>query len=228
MSRPCILLIDADDTLWENNIYFERVIAEVQSLLRPFGVDPGVFRQHLNAKERRHVPIYGYGTLNFTRSLVESFMELLPGNDGADLRSRVESMGLGIMNHPLEILDGVRETLEYLAGRHSLFIVTKGDPAEQARKIEVSGLRRHFKQVEILAEKNERIYRSLLDKHGWDSNRTWMIGNSPRSDINPAIAAGMNAVFIPHPHTWSLEHEEPVRHCRLIRLERFPDLRSHF
>jgi putative hydrolase of the HAD superfamily len=96
------------------------------------------------------------------------------------------------------------------------------------RKIEVSSLRHYFKGIEILPEKNDTVFRGLLDKHGWNPDKTWMIGNSPRSDINPAISAGMNAVYIPHPHTWVLEHEEPVRHPRLIELEKFSDLRYRF
>ena len=228
MIQFCNLLIDADDTLWENNIYFERVIAEVQALLRPLGVDPHTFRLRLNEKEREHIPIHGYGTLNFTRSLVEAFVDFLPEDAGESLKKEVESLALGIMHHQLELLDGVPETLSYLSGRHLLFLVTKGDPGEQMRKIEVSGLRQYFKGIEILPEKNDTIYRGLLEKHGWDPDLTWMISNSPRSDINPAISAGMSAVYIPHPHTWVLEHEEPARHPRLIELEKFSDLRSHF
>ncbi len=222
------LLIDADDTLWENNIYFERVIAKVQEMLRPLGVAPGDFRASLNQAEKRHIVTHGYGTENFTRSLVLTFEHHLgPGADPA-LSSKVRELGLGIMNHPLEIMEGVPETLEYLRQRHTLFLVTKGNSAEQSRKIEASQLAGFFKGVEILGEKNAGTFLELLGKHAWDAERTWMIGNSPRSDVNPAIKAGMNAVFIPHRHTWILEHEEPVQHPRLLELEKFSDLRNHF
>lgn len=222
------LLVDADDTLWENNIYYERVISQVQALLRPFGVDPVTFRNHLNEKERMHIPVHGYGTLNFTRSLVEAFTDFLAADSDEGAEDEVEAMALGILNHPLELLEGVPETLTYLSGHHSLFLVTKGDLQEQMRKIEASSLLPYFNGVEILAEKNEEVYRGLLQSHGWNPAQTWMIGNSPRSDINPALSAGMNAVYIPHPHTWMLEHEEPVRHPRLIELQKFPDLCRHF
>ncbi len=227
MNPSVNLLIDADDTLWENNIYYERVICKVQSLLRPFGVEPETFRAHLNEKERRHIPLHGYGTLNFTRSLVEAFVELFPEHDGG-VRNKVEALALGILDHPLELLEGVPETLMYLSGRHALFLVTKGDLEEQRRKVDSSGLRSYFTGIEILVEKNEEIYRRLLSKHGWNPGRTWMIGNSPRSDINPALSAGLNAVYIPHPHTWTFEHEEPVRHPRLIVLRNFAELRCYF
>ncbi len=222
------LLIDADDTLWENNIYFERVICEAQAILGRFGIDPRTFRQHLNQREREHIPVYGYGTVNFTRSLIEAFEDFLPADADSSLRRRVESMALGIMDHPIELLDGVPETLSYLSTRHCLFLVTKGDPEEQTRKIAASSLRHFFAAVEVLSEKNEAVYLGLLEKHGWNPDQTWMIGNSPRSDINPAISAGMNAVYIPHSHTWILEHEEPVKHPRLLEIERFSDLRSYF
>ncbi len=226
--KCCNLLIDADDTLWENNIYYEKVIGEAQAMLRRFQVRAEDFRAHLNEKEREHIPVYGYGTRNFTRSLVEAFLDFVPDSADSHLKSTVEMMALGIMDHSLEILDGVPDTLAYLSGRHSLFLVTKGDLQEQQRKIRSSCLEPYFEGVEILAEKNEEVYRGLLRKHSWNPDRTWMIGNSPRSDINPAISAGMNAVFIPHPHTWTLEHEEPVTHARLLKLEKFGDLRVHF
>jgi putative hydrolase of the HAD superfamily len=222
------LLIDADDTLWENNIYFERVIKSVQDLLLPFGVDPKAFRLYLDQREKEHISTHGYGTVNFTRSLVRTFEHFAPEKVDPSLASSVEGMALGIMNHPIEILDGVPETLEYLSGRHDLFLVTKGDTQEQGRKIETSGLSGYFRDVKILPEKNTSAYRSLVDGYLWDPDRTWMIGNSPRSDVNPAIAAGLNAVYIPHPHTWVLEHEEPLNHPRVIELEKFSDLRKHF
>ncbi len=226
--NSCNLLIDADDTLWENNIYYERVVREAQSLLQPFGVDPRDFRLHLNEKEGRHILIHGYGTLNFKRSFVEAFADFLPSPIDLKLINRVEALALDILEHPLEILEGVPETLLYLSCQHSLFLVTKGDMQEQERKIEASSLRPYFSEVEILPEKNEGIYRDLLRKYAWEPEQTWMIGNSPRSDINPAISAGMNAIHIPHTHTWDLEHEEPVSHPRLLRLEKFADLRCYF
>ncbi len=222
------LLVDADDTLWENNIYFERVIASVQAMLRPLGVTDGEFRVRLNQAEREHIVTNGYGTVNFTNSLVKTFEHFLGSHPDSSLTVTVREMGLGIMSHPLEILDGVPETLDYLAPRHDLFLVTKGDLSEQSRKIDASRLGPYFKGVEILSEKNAGAFQCLLERHRWDPARTWMIGNSPRSDVNPALKAGMNAVYIPHPHTWVLEHEEPVRDPRLLELEKFSDLRRHF
>lgn len=222
------MLIDADDTLWENNVYFERVIRVVQDMLAPWHVSAEAFRERLNQKEAEHIRTDGYGTVNFARSLVAVFEGFLPPGAGSALSRRVKEMALDIMNAPVELLDGVVETLEYLHRRHDLYLVTKGSAEEQARKIENSGVLRFFRGVEILAEKSPPAYAQLLKRHGWDPGRTWMVGNSPRSDINPSLQAGMNAVYVPHAHTWILEHEEPVRHPRLLELRSFRDLWSHF
>jgi putative hydrolase of the HAD superfamily len=228
MARSQNLLIDADDTLWENNIYFERVIASVQVLLQPFRVTPETFREYLNEVERQHIPIHGYGTLNFSRCLVKACERYLVSDPNNRLRIEVEKLALQIMKQPLEIIDGVEETLAYLSTRHSLYLVTKGHREEQARKIESSGLSRYFQAIEIVSEKTIDTYLKLLEAHAWESSSTWMIGNSPRSDINPALGAGLSAVFIPHPHTWALEHEEPIKHPRLLQLGSFSELQLHF
>jgi putative hydrolase of the HAD superfamily len=226
--RSLNLLIDADDTLWENNIYFERVIERVLQLLHRAGANAGNFRAELNETERRRIPLNGYGTMNFTQSLLETFKGSLPPGSDPALSEQVRQMSLSILDHPIEIIEGVPETLAYLSQRHALFLVTKGNEREQSRKIEASNLRGYFRDVEILHEKDTGAYTRLLDHHGWDPSCTWMIGNSPRSDINPALAAGMRAVYIPHTHTWTLEHAEPADHSCLMELERFSDLRLHF
>jgi putative hydrolase of the HAD superfamily len=222
------LLIDADDTLWENNIYFERVIRQVQILLDRAGADASGFRSTLDETERRRIPLTGYGTLNFTQSLMETVTKLMPPGTDPALPAQVEQLALAIRDHPIEVIDGVPDTLAYLSERHTLFLVTKGNHEEQSRKIRESALFGYFRGIEILPEKNTQAYTSLLVRHGWDGLASWMIGNSPRSDINPALAAGMNAVYIPHVHTWTLEHEEPIKHPGLLELASFSDLKLHF
>jgi putative hydrolase of the HAD superfamily len=125
----------------------------------------------------------------------------------------------------------VPEGLQYLGERHHLILMTKGNPAEQSGKVERSGLKEYFSAVEIVAEKDESTYRSVIAKYALPADTTWMVGNSPRSDINPALAAGLHAVFVPHGNTWILEHEElatapPAQ--RLLVVDRFGDLRNHF
>jgi len=228
IERAQNLLIDADDTLWENNIYYERVIREVLALLEKTGADASRFRAILDETERQRIPFSGYGTVNFTRSLVDTFRRFLPADADPVLPEKVEQLSLAILRHPVEIFPEVPETLEYLSGRHMLYLVTKGDLQEQERKISDSNLRGYFLGVEILAEKNSQAYSMLLERLRLNPIRTWMIGNSPRSDINPALAAGMSAVFIPHEHTWTLENEESMSHTGLIELHAFSDLRRRF
>src|SRR6202051_3411629 len=126
-------------------------------------------------------------------------------------------------------MDGVPETLAYLAERHRLILFTKGEAAEQAAKVERSGLQIHFEAIEIVPEKDVATYRMLVNRHHVVKSHGWMVGNSPRSDINPALEAGLNAVFIPHSATWEMEHEEVRSGAgRLLIVRQFSDLREHF
>jgi putative hydrolase of the HAD superfamily len=225
------LLIDADDTLWENNIYFERAIAGFISFLNHRERSPAEVREILNDVERESIRSHGYGLGSFAHALVKTFERLSVEPLTPALQETIRGFAHAIAEQPIELLGGVKETLDVLAERHVLILVTKGDLSEQTRKVERSGLRPYFGAVEILAEKNVSAYRSILARHDFFYAHTWMVGNSPRSDINPALEAGINAVFLPHNDTWVLEHEElrtaePPR--RLLVLQRFPDLKKHF
>jgi putative hydrolase of the HAD superfamily len=133
------------------------------------------------------------------------------------------------LEQPIELIEGVEETLAELMRRHRLALFTKGHPEEQHAKIDRSGLRAYFDHCAVVKEKNAEAYQALARERAFDASRTWMIGNSPKSDINPALKAGLRAVFIPHARTWSLENEEvPSRHDRLLFLERFADLAKVF
>src|SRR5205823_12593070 len=141
-------------------------------------------------------------------ALVQTFERLAVEPLTPALHETISGFAHTIAEHPVEILAGVPETLQYLGGRHHLILLTKGAMAEQSGKVERSGLKEYFSAVEIVAEKDVGTYRSISSKYGLSSDSTWMIGNSPKSDINPALAAGLNAVFVPHDNTWVLEHSE--------------------
>jgi putative hydrolase of the HAD superfamily len=225
------LLIDADDTLWENNIYFERAIAKFISFLDHREHSPEQVRLVLNDVERSSIATHGYGLHSFTHSLIATFEKLSVDPVTPELHDRIRSFAHQITDHPIEILPGVPETLKYLGERHHLILMTKGHPAEQSGKIERSGLKEYFSAIEIVAEKDESTYRSAIAKYALATDITWMIGNSPKSDINPALAAGLHAVFIPHNNTWVLEHEEVTAapaSQQLLVIDRFGDLRNHF
>jgi putative hydrolase of the HAD superfamily len=225
------LLIDADDTLWENNIYFERAIAGFISFLNHREYSHDMVRRVLNDVERESIVKHGYGLHSFAHSLVETFEKLSVEPVTPELHERIRSFAYQIADHPIEVLPGVPETLQYLGERHHLVMMTKGNPAEQSGKIERSGLKEYFSAIEIVAEKDESTYRTAIAKFALPADETWMVGNSPKSDINPALAAGLHAVFIPHGQTWILEHEELATapsSQRLLIIDGFADLRKHF
>ena len=225
------LLIDADDTLWENNIYFERAIGRFISFLNHREYSPAQVREVLNHVERDSIVKHGYGLHSFAHSLVATFEKLSVEPVTPELHERINSFAHQISEHPVEILAGVPETLAYLAERHHVILMTKGNTVEQSGKFERSGLKEYFAAVEIVPEKDEQTYRSAISKYALQQESTWMVGNSPKSDINPALAAGLHAIFVPHGDTWILEHEELATARapqRLLVVERFVDLRAHF
>ena len=225
------LLFDADDTLWENNIYFERAIAAFISYLDHRVHTPQEVREHLNGCERLTIAMHGYGVQSFRRSLISCFEQLTAEPVTADKHARLVAFAESVAAQDIELLPEVESTLHTLATRHRLLLVTKGDYGEQTEKLRRSGLGDFFSAVEVPAEKTATMYRTLAARHGCEPASTWMIGNSPRSDINPALAAGLNAVFLPHHSTWALEHEivdAPPAGQTLLELGRFADLLHHF
>jgi len=225
------LLIDADDTLWENNIYFERAIAQFISFLDHQEHSAEQVRGVLNDVERDCIARHGYGLHSFRHALVDTFERLAVAPITPAVHETIRGFANIIAEHPMELMQEVPETLGYLTRRHRLILMTKGAVAEQSGKVERSGLGRFFEAVEIVPEKDTDTYRAISARYDLPPQTTWMIGNSPRSDINPSLAADFNAVFIPHDSTWILEHEElaqPRADRQLLVLDKFSTLRSHF
>ncbi len=220
------LLIDADDTLWENNIYFEQAIHAFITFLNHSRLSREEVRAVLDEVER----LMGYGSANFTKSLVETYRRLAEKDLQEEDVEQIRRFGEQIRSQPLQLLDGVKETLDYLLPRHDLVLLTKGDLEEQKLKVERSGIEQCFRQVVIVQEKDVATYHRVVKELQIDPKHTWMVGNSPRSDINPALAARLNAVYIPHPHTWRLEHEEVQNtgEGQLLLLSAFAELRAYF
>jgi putative hydrolase of the HAD superfamily len=223
------LIIDADDTLWENNVYFERAIEEFIDFLDHSSLSRADVRAVLNEIERANANTHGYGSAVFTRNLRDCYQRLAQREIAEDDLATVMHFGERILSHPMELISGVEQTLTTLSVRHSLVLFTKGNREEQQRKIELSGIARYFMREVIVAEKDVPAYLSLLGELACDPAQMWMIGNSPKSDINPALASGLNAVFIPHEQTWSLEHADLANGPgQLLVLERFAELLTHF
>jgi putative hydrolase of the HAD superfamily len=224
------LIIDADDTLWENNIHYEDAIDRFLELVEGRNRPKEEVRALLMDVERANIRVHGYGTDSFRQSLIDTLERTTGGPpNGREIRT-IDELTHGIANMNIDFLPGVKETLPRLRKHFRLILFTKGDLDEQQRKVDRSGVARFFDHVELTTEKDKKAYVRLVDHYTLDPTKTWMVGNSPRSDINPAIEAGLNAILIPHPRTWELEHED-VREDhpeKLNVLERFTDLLSHF
>jgi len=223
------LVFDADDTLWENNVLFERVIDDFMDWLAHPSLDRPAIRSVFNDIEAANTVAHGYGSRVFLRSLGECFARLQarPASDAE--RREIEALAVALVEHRVELVPGVATTLADLGTRHDLLLLTKGVAEEQQRKVDASGLSHHFRSINIVAEKNVATYQRLVRDEALTPAETWMIGNSPRSDINPARMAGLNAVFLPNDNTWILEHDDiDADDAGVLRLERFAELLEHF
>jgi len=224
------LIIDADDTLWENNIHYEAAIDCFLELVAERDRSKEKVRDLLMDVERANVKVHGYGTDSFRQSLLDTLARTIDGSPNRRELRTIDELTHGIAHMSIDFLPGVKETLPRLREHFRLILFTKGDPNEQQKKVDRSGVEPFFDHVELTLEKDAKAYARLIETYRLDPAKTWMVGNSPRSDINPSIEAGLNAILIPHPRTWELEHED-VREDhpeRLNVLERFADLLTHF
>jgi putative hydrolase of the HAD superfamily len=200
-----IVFVDADDTLWENYRWFTAIVEEWHVVLAPHGVDPERANELLHAVEDRNIPITGYGAAPFVRSVVEAFHELVPHadhatrNDVAHFAKRAEAT---IRGHPIDLLPGVRDGLSALAATRRVVVMTKGQDDEQRAKVERSGLAEFLHGVLVVPEKDPAAYVAAAEAFDASPGACWMVGNSARSDVNPALAAGLSAVHVPHPAPW--------------------------
>ena len=224
------LIVDADDTLWENNIYFEHAFDEFTQFLNHSTLTAAEVRGVLDEIELLNNKTHGYGSKNFARNMCQCYEHLVERDVGPADLSTIMAFAERIIEHPLELIDAVAPTLEYLSSRHDLTLFTKGHPEEQKLKIDRSGLGIYFGHTAIVKEKDRDSYRALVRERSLDAGQSWMIGNSPKSDINPALAAGLNAVYVPHDRTWHLEKTDLAKAGpgKLIIVERFSDLTKHF
>jgi putative hydrolase of the HAD superfamily len=223
------LVFDADDTLWGNEARFHRAVADYITWVAHPVLEEAAIRAHLHEVELANIATHGYGSTVFLRSLSD-VVERLEGRPVTEAERReLADLVVAAFSTPPEIFDGVVETLEQLGRRHQLLLLTKGSEEEQRAKIEASGLARHFASTHVVREKDPDTYRRLATDRSLDPRTTWMIGNSPRSDILAARAAGWKAVFIPNEHTWAVEDvaldlDDPG----VLRLAAFDQLTLHF
>lgn len=223
------LIFDADDTLWENNVIFERVVDDFIGWLAHPTLDPVAIRAILAEIEEANIVSHGYGSRVFLRSLADCFARLAERPADAAERARLDEFAAAFSYQEVELIPDVARILSDLGRRHDLYLMTKGERVEQQRKIDASGLAHHFRGIHIVPEKVPGTYRRIAAERGFDPDRTWMIGNSPKSDIIAARDAGLRAVLIPSPYTWAHEQAElDESDPRILRIAAFADLANHF
>jgi putative hydrolase of the HAD superfamily len=215
---------DADDTLWHNERIYRLTEARFAAMLGEHAPAEDVSRRLLEA-EKRNLHLYGFGIKGFTLSMIETAVEVTNGRVSNDSIRQILEAGRDMLRHPVEVLPQVRETLEALASRYRLVMITKGDLFDQERKLAASGLGELFHAVEIVSDKNAGTYQRIFARHGDGPERAMMIGNSVKSDILPAIEAGSWGVHVPYEITWAMEHADaPVEHPRFRRLGQLGEL----
>ena len=204
MTNPLpVIAFDADDTLWPNEPYFREAEKEMMKLLAPY-YEGENFLEHLYKQEIRNLHIFGYGAKGFALSMIESAIEISKGKVSGKEIQKIIDVSKGIMSYPIQLLDGVTETLNALSD-FRLMLITKGDLFDQESKIARSGLADRFEIVEIVSEKDDETYRNLLKKHNISPKNFWMIGNSLKSDVLPIVRIGGKGIHIPYESTW--QHE---------------------
>ena len=227
--RRMSLLINGDDTLWESNVFVEKTMEHFFSLVEGFGYARGYARHILNETERLNIRQHGYGVRSFGRSLEETYRKLAGSLAQPGALKEVSLMVGELERTPPRVLDGVPETLHYLASRHHMVLFTQGEHAEQGPKIERSGLQGFFDAIEIVPQISVATFGDLVGRHHVVKSHGWVVGHSPSVDINPALRAGLNAAFVPH--AASCERDAAELQCgigKLVIVSKFADLRQHF
>jgi putative hydrolase of the HAD superfamily len=218
------IAFDADDTLWHSERAFRLTEERFAALLADY-MEAGDLSRRLLETEKRNLHFYGFGWKGFILSMMETAIDVTDGKVPTSVLRTLIDLGHDIAAHPIEILPDVRETLEAVAGRYRILLITKGDLLDQEQKLARSGLGELFQAVEIVSDKSPVTYQRIFTRHGDGPERSMMVGNSLKSDVVPAIEVGSWGIFIPHPLTWALEHTDAPKDApRFRQIERIGDL----
>lgn len=225
MPRLTTIGFDADDTLWENEHFYRLTEQHFTELLADHA-EPDQLSARLLDAQKKNLVHYGFGIKGFTLSMIETAIEVTGGKVPGEIIGRIVNAGREMLSHPIETLPHVHDTLEALTRHHTLVLITKGDLFDQERKLAQSGLGEFFDAVEIVSDKTAATYASAFARHGDGPERAMMVGNSLRSDVLPAIAAGSWGTYVPHALTWEYEHaEEPSDAQRFAKIESLAGLK---
>ena len=222
-----IIGLDADDTLWHNEPLYHRAKKTFTKILADYG-EPQEIKAWLDKTEVRNIEYYGYGIKSFALSMIEAATDISKGQVTGAKIGEIIAIGKKMLKAPVELVAGAEETLKQLSAQYDLMLITKGDLFEQERKIDLSGISKYFRYLEVVGEKSEASYRKILRQYKLDPARFLMVGNSLRSDILPVIGVGGQAVYIPNEHTWfhenaSQEEIGEIKFGKLERLSQLPD-----
>ena len=221
-SRRLIIAFDADDTLWHNEDLFQEIHRQYEALLSPWA-DAATVDDRLHEVQMENLPRFGYGAKAFTLSMIDAAVRISAARVDAGRIATIVGFGKRLLDRPVELIDGVEETLDAL-GHHQLMVITKGDVHDQMAKVAASGLAERFWRVEVVADKDAAVYRELLQRHGIDPSRFVMVGNSLRSDVLPVLELGAAAVHVPYPVTWRHEDDHDGHHIEVTTLEALREL----
>ncbi|GLS87509.1 haloacid dehalogenase [Cypionkella aquatica] len=215
---------DADDTLWQNESFFRLTQDRFSALLADYAEAEHLHAQLL-AAERRNLGHYGFGVKGFTLSMIETAIEVTEGRVPSLVIAEIMAAGREMLAHPIELLPHARAAVKTLAASHRVVLITKGDLLDQERKLAQSGLGDLFHGVEIVSDKTAKSYSAIFARHGTGADQALMVGNSLKSDVLPALAAGAYGVHIPHGLTWALEYADaPVGDSRFFALNTLGEL----
>lgn len=219
-----VIAFDADDTLFVNEPYFQETEQKFCALMSDYLSQQGL-SQELFRVEIQNLDLYGYGIKGYTLSMIEAAMNISNKTISIEIIEKIIQYGKELLQKPIELLDGVEETLKALNGKYKLIVATKGDLKDQQRKLHDSGLGHYFHHIEVMADKQEINYEKLLKRLEINADEFFMIGNSLKSDVLPVLAIGGHAVHIPFHTTW--EHEKvshKVEHPNFKTLEKITDV----
>jgi putative hydrolase of the HAD superfamily len=204
---------DADDTLWHNERFFQLTQERFVELLADHA-EPDHLDERLLEAERRNIGHYGFGVKGFVLSMIETAVEVTDGKVPGSVIAEILATGREMLSHPVELLPHARAAVETLAATHSVLLITKGDLLHQERKLAQSGLGDLFQDVAIVSEKSVSTYHTVFGRHAGGVEAAMMVGNSMKSDVVPAVAAGSWGVFVPHDLEWDLEKADPPQSAR--------------
>jgi putative hydrolase of the HAD superfamily len=223
-----VIAFDADDTLWVNEPYFQETEEKFCELLAPY-LSRHTLSQELFKTEIANLKLYGYGIKGYILSMIEAALKISNNTISIEIIEKIIQYGKELLEKPIELIDGVEETLEALKDNYKLVVATKGDLLDQRRKLHNSGLGGYFHHIEVMSDKQEKDYSDLVRRLDIHPSEFLMIGNSLKSDVLPVLGIGGHAIHIPFHTTWAHEKiDHQVVHENFKDFEKILDVLSLF